>query len=261
MTSGRAPDVLGPFCPAWREPGGAFLCPMLAHRHSGARQSESADRDWPLRLLVGFRLSRSLSSSRLRPHLLASAEQSRGNRITRRRCTAQAWLFLTCECVLGNTSSLRRFGYGDFVSSLGLETPLPSKAAWAAFFFARSAARPPQNAAGFAALIGARRPLPALTSPHRSPKTTGEVNPGPAPGFFAWPAASQGVAAWRTSSWSAPNGATRARARSSTGCPSRPTWSCASRAATTPAIPSSSATRPTSCRCCPPASCGRASSP
>ena len=41
--------------------------------------------------------------------------------------------------------------------------------------------------------------------------------------------------AWPTSSSSAPSGATRARARSSTGCPSAPTSSCASRAATTPA--------------------------
>ncbi len=40
---------------------------------------------------------------------------------------------------------------------------------------------------------------------------------------------------WRTSRWSAPSGATRARARSSTGCPSGPTWWCASRAGTMPA--------------------------
>ena len=40
--------------------------------------------------------------------------------------------------------------------------------------------------------------------------------------------------------WSARSGATKARARSSIGCPSRPTSSCASRAATTPAIRSSS---------------------
>ena len=43
------------------------------------------------------------------------------------------------------------------------------------------------------------------------------------------------------SSWSAPSGATRARARSSTGCPSAPMSSCASRAATTPATRWSSA--------------------
>ena len=59
---------------------------------------------------------------------------------------------------------------------------------------------------------------------------------------------------------SAPSGATRARARSSTGCRARPTWSCASRAATMPATRSSSTARPTSCRSCPPASCARASS-
>ena len=41
---------------------------------------------------------------------------------------------------------------------------------------------------------------------------------------------------------------------------SAPTSSCASRAATTPATRWSSAARPTSCRCCPRASCGRASS-
>ena len=33
----------------------------------------------------------------------------------------------------------------------------------------------------------------------------------------------KGLEEWRTLSWSAPNGATRARARSSTGCPSAPT--------------------------------------
>ena len=66
---------------------------------------------------------------------------------------------------------------------------------------------------------------------------------------------------WRMSSWSAPSGATRARARSSTGSRSAPTSSCASRAATTPATRSSSATKPTSCRCCPRAWCARASSP
>ena len=45
---------------------------------------------------------------------------------------------------------------------------------------------------------------------------------------------------WRMLSWSAPSGATKARARSSIGCRIRPTSSCASRAATTPAIRSSS---------------------
>ena len=51
--------------------------------------------------------------------------------------------------------------------------------------------------------------------------------------------------------WSAPSGATRARARSSTGCPTAPTWSCASRAATTPATRWWSTARSTSSRCCP----------
>ena len=41
------------------------------------------------------------------------------------------------------------------------------------------------------------------------------------------------------------------------GCRSRPTWSCASRAATNAGHTPSSAARPTSCRCCPRASCGR----
>ena len=59
---------------------------------------------------------------------------------------------------------------------------------------------------------------------------------------------------------SAPSGATRARARSSTGCRSAPTSSCASRAATMPATRWSSAARPSSSACCPPASCARASS-
>ena len=48
---------------------------------------------------------------------------------------------------------------------------------------------------------------------------------------------------WRMSPWSAPSGATRARARSSTGCPAAPMSSCASRAATMPATRWSSATR------------------
>ena len=63
------------------------------------------------------------------------------------------------------------------------------------------------------------------------------------------------VFAWRMWWWSARNGATRARARSSIGCPSRPTSSFAFRADTTPATRSSSTASPTSSRCCPPASC------
>ncbi len=51
---------------------------------------------------------------------------------------------------------------------------------------------------------------------------------------------------WR---WSAPNGATRARASWWTGCRSGPMWWCASRAATMPAIRWSSTGSPTSCRC------------
>src|SRR4029079_19279332 len=53
---------------------------------------------------------------------------------------------------------------------------------------------------------------------------------------------------WVTSPSSAPNGATKARARSSIGWPAAPTWSSASRAVTTPATRSSAATRPISCR-------------
>ncbi len=64
---------------------------------------------------------------------------------------------------------------------------------------------------------------------------------------------------WPTLSWSAPSGGTRARERSSTGCPSRPTSSSASRAATMPAIRWSSTAIPTSCRCCRRAWFGRAS--
>ncbi len=79
-----------------------------------------------------------------------------------------------------------------------------------------------------------------------------------APGLKC-PGAVQGSYSWPTSWWSAPSGATRARARSSTGCPSRPTSSSASRAAITPATRWSSATPSTSCRCCRPAWCARAS--
>ena len=152
---GKSPRRFGTLLPrlarTWRgffvPHAGTSVIPGLAKGESPAQPQLAAA---PVR---GFRLSRSLSSGRPRPHLLATAEQSRGNRITRRRCTAQAWLFLTCECVLGNTSSLRSFGYGDSVSSLGLETPLPSKAASAAFFFARhQAARSPQQAP-----LGSRR--------------------------------------------------------------------------------------------------------
>ena len=42
--------------------------------------------------------------------------------------------------------------------------------------------------------------------------------------------------AWQMLSWSAPSGGTKARARSSIGCPNRPTSSSASRAAIMPAI-------------------------
>ncbi len=69
----------------------------------------------------------------------------------------------------------------------------------------------------------------------------------------------RGLIQWPMSWSSAPNGATRARARSSTGCPSAPTSWCASRAATMPATRWWSTARPTSCRCCPPAWCARAS--
>src|SRR5581483_8700754 len=55
------------------------------------------------------------------------------------------------------------------------------------------------------------------------------------------PAGPGGRRRWVTSPWSAPNGATKARARSSTGCRNAPRSSCASRAATTPATPWSSA--------------------
>ena len=67
------------------------------------------------------------------------------------------------------------------------------------------------------------------------------------------------IAAWRMSWWSAPSGATKAKARSSTGCPNRPTSSSASRAATTPATRWSSMARPTSSHCCRPAWCAAAS--
>ncbi len=56
----------------------------------------------------------------------------------------------------------------------------------------------------------------------------------------------RGGARWVMSPSSAPNGATRARARSSTGCPSAPMSSCASRAAPMPATRSSSAMSNTS---------------
>ena len=101
--------------------------------------------------------------------------------------------------------------------------------------------RPPtarRRRAGSAAAICARRPAARV----RSPVEREEEPP------------------WPMSRWSAPSGATRARARSSTGCRSAPTSWCASRAATMPATRWSSATRPTSCACCPRAWCGRASS-
>ena len=66
---------------------------------------------------------------------------------------------------------------------------------------------------------------------------------------------------WPMLSSSAPSGVTKGRARSSTGCRSRPISSCASRAATMPAIRSSSTARPTSWRCCRPACCGPRSLP
>jgi uncharacterized protein (TIGR02231 family) len=60
---------------------------------------------------------------------------------------------------------------------------------------------------------------------------------------------------------SARNGATKARARSSTGCRSAPMSWCVSRADTMPAIRWSSTARSTTSRCCRPASCARASCP
>ena len=74
--------------------------------------------------------------------------------------------------------------------------------------------------------------------------------PALAPRSRAQPRTSRKAITWQTSPSSAPSGATKARARSSTGSPAAPTWSSASRAATMPATRSSSATRPTSCRCC-----------
>src|SRR4051812_4678727 len=64
---------------------------------------------------------------------------------------------------------------------------------------------------------------------------------------------------WRMWWWSAPSGATRARAKSSIGCPNRPTWWCAFRAATTPATRLWSEASPTSSRCSPPGWCATSS--
>jgi hypothetical protein len=56
---------------------------------------------------------------------------------------------------------------------------------------------------------------------------------------------------------SVPNGATRARAKRPTSLGSASTMSCATRAGTTPATPSSSGMRSTPCTCCPPGSSRR----
>ena len=63
---------------------------------------------------------------------------------------------------------------------------------------------------------------------------------------------------WRMWWLSVPSGATKARARSSTGCRSRLTSLSASRAGIMPATHWSSATRCINCRCCRPASCAAA---
>ena len=63
---------------------------------------------------------------------------------------------------------------------------------------------------------------------------------------------------WQTLWWSVPSGATKAKARSSTGCRNEPTWWFAFRVATTQVIPWLSATSPTSSPCCRPESCVRA---
>ena len=52
---------------------------------------------------------------------------------------------------------------------------------------------------------------------------------------LVWEERRRAIERWRMSWWSAPSGATKARARSSIGCRSAPTSSCASRAAITPA--------------------------
>src|SRR6478752_5557812 len=58
-----------------------------------------------------------------------------------------------------------------------------------------------------------------------------------------------------------PSGATKAKARSSTGYLSRLTSSCDSRVAIMPAIPWSSMVRPTNCHCCRPELCGKPNFP
>ena len=149
---GKSPRRFGTLLPRLARTWRGFFVPHAGTSViPGLAKGESAEPRLAAALVRGFSALRGVYHRAGRGRTCwRSPEQpnrSRGNRITRRRCTAQAWLFLTCECVLGNTSSLRPFGYGDSVSSLGLETPLPSKAASAAFFFARhQAARSPQRA-------------------------------------------------------------------------------------------------------------------
>src|SRR2546429_2394154 len=87
-----------------------------------------------------------------------------------------------------------------------------------------------------------------------------DLIPGARPAFRTGHARMMIVAEGNTREWlmlssSAPNGATKGRARSSTGCRNRPTSLSASRAATMPGTPSSSMAKPTSWRYCPPACC------
>ena len=92
---------------------------------------------------------------------------------------------------------------------------------------------PSRRHAGCEPRGGARSPV-SPRPPIRVPRRAGSA--APMSSRAASPDYWRSSGRWPTSPWWAPSGAMRARARSSTGCLSAPTWWSVSRAATTPVI-------------------------